>query len=42
VFGSIDDTGMAVVDKIAAAGVLGGGDDGKPAKTVTIDSVRLD
>ncbi len=42
VFGSIDDTGMAVVDKIAAAGVQGGGDDGKPATTVTIESVRLD
>ena len=42
VFGTIDDTGLAVVDKIAAGGVKDGGDDGKPAIGVTIESVRLD
>jgi peptidyl-prolyl cis-trans isomerase B (cyclophilin B) len=41
-FGKIDATGLATLDKIAAAGVDGGTDDGKPAKTVTIQSVRLD
>ena len=30
VFGKIDDTGLATLDKIAAAGVAGGGQDGKP------------
>ncbi|MCT7659636.1 peptidylprolyl isomerase [Mycobacterium deserti] len=42
VFGTIDATGMAVLDKVAAAGVTGGADDGKPARDVTIESVRLD
>ena len=41
-FGTIDATGLTTLDKIAAAGVEGAGDDGKPAMTVTIDSVRLD
>lgn len=41
VFGTIDETGMAVVDKVAAAGVQGGGEDGKPSKSITIESVRL-
>jgi peptidyl-prolyl cis-trans isomerase B (cyclophilin B) len=41
-FGTIDATGLATLDKIAAAGVEGAGDDGKPAMSVTIDSVRLD
>jgi peptidyl-prolyl cis-trans isomerase B (cyclophilin B) len=41
-FGTIDATGLATLDKIAAAGVDGAGDDGKPALGVTIDSVRLD
>jgi peptidyl-prolyl cis-trans isomerase B (cyclophilin B) len=41
-FGTIDDTGLATLDKIAAAGVDGAGDDGKPAMPVKIDSVRLD
>jgi eukaryotic-like serine/threonine-protein kinase len=40
VFGTIDATGLATLDKIAAAGVAGGGDDGTPATTVTISSVR--
>jgi peptidyl-prolyl cis-trans isomerase B (cyclophilin B) len=42
VFGQVDDTGLATLDKIAAAGVAGGGEDGKPATTVTITSIRLD
>ena len=42
VFGTIDPTGLATLDKIAAAGVAGGGDDGKPAMDVTIKSARLD
>ena len=42
VFGTIDPTGLATLDKIAAGGVAGGGDDGKPATDVTIRSARLD
>ena len=42
VFGSIDATGLATLDKIAEGGVAGGGDDGKPASEVTIKSVLLD
>ena len=42
VFGKIDDTGLATLDKIAAAGVAGGGADGKPALDVQLKSVALD
>jgi peptidyl-prolyl cis-trans isomerase B (cyclophilin B) len=42
VFGKIDDTGLATLDKIAAAGVEGGGQDGKPAAPVTVKSIGLD
>ncbi len=42
VFGTVDDAGLAIVDKIAKAGIVGGGDDGAPVTTVTITSVRLD
>ena len=42
VFGTIDATGLATLDKIAAGGVAGGGSDGKPAVPVTISSIRLD
>jgi len=42
VFGTIDTTGLATLDKIAAGGVADGSNDGKPATTVTIKSVRLD
>jgi peptidyl-prolyl cis-trans isomerase B (cyclophilin B) len=42
VFGTVDETGLAVVDRIAAGGVKDGGDDGKPAVDVTIGSIRLD
>jgi peptidyl-prolyl cis-trans isomerase B (cyclophilin B) len=41
-FGTIDSTGLATLDTIAAAGVDGAGGDGKPAMAVTIDSIRLD
>lgn len=42
VFGTIDDTGLGILDKVAKAGIVGGGDDGSPAMDVTITSVRLD
>jgi peptidyl-prolyl cis-trans isomerase B (cyclophilin B) len=42
VFGKIQDDGLATLDKIAAAGVEGGGEDGPPATKVTITSVRAD
>ena len=42
VFGTVDETGLAVVDEIAAAGVRDGTDDGEPTENVTITSVRLD
>ena len=42
VFGSLDETALAVVDRIAASGVKDGGSDGAPAATVTIASIRLD
>jgi peptidyl-prolyl cis-trans isomerase B (cyclophilin B) len=42
VFGKIDDTGLATLDKIAAGGVAGGGQDGKPATEVTVKSIGLD
>ena len=42
VFGTIDSTGLATLDKIAAAGVAGGGEDGPPATPVKITSVLLD
>jgi peptidyl-prolyl cis-trans isomerase B (cyclophilin B) len=42
VFGTIDSTGLATLDKIAGGGVDGGGSDGKPTTPVTIKSVLLD
>jgi len=42
VFGTIDETGLATLDKIAAGGVAGGGQDGKPATDVQVKSVLLD
>ncbi len=42
VFGTIDATGLATLDKIAQAGVAGGGEDGKPATEVKVKSVLLD
>ncbi|PRC41616.1 cyclophilin [Mycobacterium sp. ITM-2017-0098] len=41
VFGTIDAKDLAALDKIAAAGVKGGGTDGEPATEVTIESVRV-
>lgn len=42
VFGTIDSTGLATLDKIAAAGVADGGVDGKPATEVNVKSILLD
>jgi peptidyl-prolyl cis-trans isomerase B (cyclophilin B) len=42
VFGTIDETGLATLDKIAAAGTADGGPDGKPKDDVTIKSILLD
>ena len=42
VFGTIDPTGLATLDKIAKAGVAGGADDGKPSTEVKVKSVLLD
>ena len=42
VFGTIDATGLATLDKIAQGGVAGGAQDGKPATAVMITSVLLD
>jgi peptidyl-prolyl cis-trans isomerase B (cyclophilin B) len=42
VFGTIQADGLATLDKIAKAGVAGGGDDGAPAIDVTIKSLLLD
>ena len=37
----IDSAGLATLDKVAAAGVAGGSDDGKPVLDVTIKSVQV-
>jgi peptidyl-prolyl cis-trans isomerase B (cyclophilin B) len=42
VFGTINPAGLAVLDKVASAGVAGGSDDGAPATEVTITSARRD
>ncbi|MEO6793145.1 MAG: peptidylprolyl isomerase [Mycobacterium sp.] len=42
VFGKIQQDGLATLDKIAEAGVRGGGSDGPPATKVTVKSVRAD
>lgn len=42
VFGTVDKTGLDTLDKIAAAGVEGGGGDGKPANPVQIKQLMLD
>jgi len=41
VFGTIDETGLATIDKIATGGIAGNREQGLPASTVTINSVRL-
>lgn len=42
VFGTIDETGLATLDKIAGAGVEGGGQDGAPATKVQVKTIQLD
>jgi peptidyl-prolyl cis-trans isomerase B (cyclophilin B) len=42
VFGTIQADGLATLDKIAKAGVAGGGEDGPPTSEVTIKSILLD
>ena len=42
VFGTIDETGLATLDKIAEGGVAGGAQDGSPATDVQIKSIALD
>ncbi|TVS89604.1 peptidylprolyl isomerase [Mycobacterium helveticum] len=42
VFGTIQADGLATLDKIAAAGVKGGGEEGPPVTEVTITSLLLD
>jgi peptidyl-prolyl cis-trans isomerase B (cyclophilin B) len=42
VFGTIDQTGLATLDKIAAAGTADGSPDGKPKNDVQIKSILLD
>jgi peptidyl-prolyl cis-trans isomerase B (cyclophilin B) len=42
VFGTINADGLRILDGIAGGGVAGGGDDGKPAIAVTIQSLVLD
>jgi peptidyl-prolyl cis-trans isomerase B (cyclophilin B) len=42
VFGTIQPDGLAVLDKIAKAGINGGGEDGAPTSEVTIKSILLD
>ena len=42
VFGTIQADGLAILDKVAKAGVAGGGEDGAPASEVTIKSLLLD
>ncbi|WP_067692032.1 peptidylprolyl isomerase [Nocardia jejuensis] len=41
IFGTVDDAGLGTLDKIAKAGVTGGGQDGKPTSDVTIQSVQI-
>ena len=42
VFGTIDETGLAPLDKIAAAGTADGSQDGKPKDDVQVKSIQLD
>ncbi len=42
VFGTVDSTGLATVDKIVAAGSTGDPANGKPKLPVTVTSIRLD
>jgi peptidyl-prolyl cis-trans isomerase B (cyclophilin B) len=42
VFGTIDETGLGTLDRIANSGVAGGAQDGAPADEVKVTSVALD
>ncbi len=42
VFGTIDDTGLATLDRIGAAGVQGGEGDGAPVDEVKVTTIALD
>ncbi len=42
VFGTIDQTGLATLDKIAAAGTADGSQDGKPKNDVQVKTIQLD
>jgi peptidyl-prolyl cis-trans isomerase B (cyclophilin B) len=42
VFATVDEAGLGVLDKIASAGVSGGGQDGPPATAVTIKNAESD
>jgi peptidyl-prolyl cis-trans isomerase B (cyclophilin B) len=42
VFGTIDETGLATLDKIAAGGTVDGGPDGAPKLDVNVKSIALD
>lgn len=42
VFGTIDDTGLATLDRVAAAGTADGAGDGAPAQEVKVTSILLD
>jgi serine/threonine protein kinase len=41
IFGTVDEAGLATIDKIVKAGILGNGDSGMPASPVKITSVQL-
>jgi serine/threonine protein kinase len=41
IFGTINQAGLETIDKIVKAGVLGQGDTGLPANTVTVTAVRI-
>ena len=42
VFGRVDEGGLATLDRLTAVGVDGGGEDGKPKRPITIESIRHD
>lgn len=42
VFGTIDETGLQTLDKIAAEGTIDGGPDGPPKLDVNVESIALD
>ncbi len=42
IFGTVELEGLATIDKIVKAGILGNGDSGLPSSPVTITGVRLD